>query len=72
MSEDKKHNIEVVIRINLEVDSEKMTPSNLIDYFDNLFTNKSGQKVYFNSSDIELMEIHQEEKPPIVIISKQN
>jgi hypothetical protein len=47
-----------------------MTPRDLIDYFDNLFINHPGQKVYYNSSDIELMEVHQENKPSIIIISK--
>jgi hypothetical protein len=70
MSEDKKVNIEVVVRLNLEVDLDNMTPRDLIDYFDNLFINHPGQKVYYNSSDIELMEVHHENKPSIIIISK--
>jgi hypothetical protein len=70
MLEDKKVNIEVVVRLSLEVDIKNMTPIDVINHFDNLFINHPGQKIYYNSSDIELMEVHQENKPLIIIISK--
>lgn len=71
MNEDKLVAVELVVRLNIEVDLTTTTPQNVIDYFDNLFINHPGQKVYYNSSNIELMQVHQEGKEPILIISSQ-
>ena len=69
MPKDKKINIEVVVRLNIEVDLATTTPQDIVDYFDNVFTSYPWQRVSYNSSNIELMQVHQEGKDPIVIIS---
>lgn len=71
MAEDKLVAVEVVVRLNIEVDLATTTPQDVIDYFDKLFTNQPGQKVSYKSSNIELMQVHQKGKEPIVIIPYQ-
>jgi len=68
MVEDKLVAVEVVVRLNIEVDLATTTPQDVLDYFDNLFTNHPGQRISYNSSNVELMQVHQPGKEPIVII----
>jgi len=71
MEDNKKGKVEMLLRLNLEIDFDNVTPQNLIEYFNSIFSNSPLNKIHYISSEIELMQIVQDGENPIVIISKE-